>query len=148
MNTRHFAQSGQTLVEAIISISVVVLLVTGLIAGTTASLKTSQSGRSRDQAVKLAEEGIEYARSLRDLSWSTLSGYSGDYCYDAGAQTPLVATLTSSCDTKKTTADTVYTRLITFSGSGNSKTIVSTVSFVENAKVQSVTLTTQLTEWK
>lgn len=148
MNDRHTAQSGQTLVEAIIAIGVVVLLVTGLIAGTTASLKTSQSGRSRDQAVKLAEEGVEYARLLRDQSWSTLSSYSGMYCYDASAQIPLVATSTSSCDTKKTTADTVYTRLMTFSGSGNSKTVVSTVSFVENAKIQSVTLTTLLTQWK
>lgn len=148
MSTHRVTQSGQTLVEAIISISVVVLLVTGLIAGTTASLKTSQSGRSRDQAVKLAEEGIEYARSLRDQSWATLSTYSGDYCYDASAQTPLVATTTSSCDTKKTTADTVYTRLLTFSGTGSSRTVVSTVSFIENAKVQSVTLTTLLTQWK
>ena len=94
-------QHGQTLVEAIIAISVVVMLVTGLIAGTSASLKTSQSGRSRYQAVKLAEEGLEYARSLRDTSWSTLTAYTGTHCFDPSSQTPLVATSDNTCVTKK-----------------------------------------------
>lgn len=141
-------QKGQTLVEAIIAISVVVLLVTGLIAGTSASLKTSQSGRSRDQAVKLAEEGLEHARSLRDSSWNTLTAYSGTYCFDPTSQTPLVSSSNGTCATKKTTSDTVFTRLITFTITGTRVTVVSTVSYVENSRVQSTTLTTYLTQWK
>ena len=139
---------GQTLVEAIIAISVVVLLVTGLIAGTSASLKTSQSGRSRDQAVKLAEEGVEYARSLRDENWATFAAYSGSYCFDTTADPPLIATVGVNCSTKKTTADTVFNRIITFSLSGTRMTITSTVSYIENTKTQRVTLTTYLTQWK
>ena len=141
-------EKGQTLVEAIISISVVVLLVTGLVAGTSASLKTSQSGRSRDQAVKLAEEGLEYTRSLRDTSWSTLSSYSGDYCFDPTSQTPLVLTSDGTCSQKKTTSDTVFTRILSIRGVANRITVQSTVSYTENTKVQNVTLTTYLTNWK
>ncbi len=148
MTTCNRFNRGQTLVEAIISISVVLLLVTGLVAGTSASLKTSQSGRSRDQAVKLAEEGLEYARLLRDTSWSTLTAYTGNYCFDPAAQTPLVLTSDGTCTTKKTTSDTVFTRFLRFSGTPTRVVIESTVSYVENTSVQQVSLTTYLTRWK
>ncbi len=145
--TRVFSQ-GQSLVEAIIAISVVTLLVTGLIAGTTASLKSSQRGRSRDQAVKLAEEGLEYARGLRDASWSTLASYSGSYCFDSSGAGTLVSTQTEVCSVKKTTEDTVFTRILTFTLTGERMTVVSNVSFVENTQIQNITLTTYLSNWK
>ncbi len=145
---KHSQSKGQTLIEAIISISIVVLLVTGLIAGTSASLKTSVSGRSRDQAVKLAEEGLEHARSLRDQSWATLASYSGSYCFDSSALVPLEITQSEDCPVKKTTQDTVFNRIITFSLSGSRMTIESKVSYPENAKTQQVLLTTYLTAWK
>ena len=148
MNLKNRKNAGQTLVEAIIAVSVVLLLVTGLVAGTSASLKSSQSGRSRDQAVKLAEEGLEYARSLRDSSWSTLTAYSGSYCFDPSSETKLVLAVSGTCATKKTTSDTVFTRILSFTLSASKVTIQSTVSYVENNRVQNTTLVTYLTQWK
>lgn len=145
---KHISMRGQSLVEAIIAISVVMLLVTGLVAGTSASLKTSQRGRSRDQAVKFAEEGLEYARGLRDQSWTTFAALSGNYCFDTDAVSPLTFTVSQDCDVKKTTSDTVFTRQLRFTLSGTRMTVVSVVSYIEGSQRQHVTLTTYLTQWK
>jgi hypothetical protein len=142
--TRH----GQSLVEAIIAISDVMFLVTGLVAGTSASLKTSQRGRSRDQAVKLSDEGLEYARGLRDQNWTTFAALSGNYCFDTDAVNPLTSTVSDECDVKKTTADTVFTRQLRFTLSGTRMTVVSVTSYIEGTQKQNVTLTTYLTQWK
>ena len=65
-------ERGQSLAEVTIAVSVVILIITGLIVGTTASLKTSQFNRSRSIAVKYAQEAMERARKLPDAGWTTV----------------------------------------------------------------------------
>lgn len=141
-------QSGQTLIEVIIVISVIVMLVTGLVAGTSTSLKTSQSGRSRLQATKYAEEGLEYARNLRDQSWSSFAALQDSYCLGGGASPTLVASPDQTCPATLSTPDTVYKRILTFSLTGTRMTVVSSVSFPESAETKTISLTTYLTQWK
>lgn len=137
--------AGQTLVEAVVVVGVVVLLVTGLIAGTTASLRSAQSGRTRTQAVSLAQEGIEVMRGMRDENWSTFQGYSGQYCLgndhvltpSGGACTPNIVTPEGS-----------LTRSVNFEWQDPRMVVTTTVSYIEGTGTRDVTLTTYFTQWK
>jgi len=66
-------QQGQSLVEMIVVIGVVVLLTTGIVVGTTTSLSRSETSETRSQALSYAQEGIELARGLRDAGWNTFT---------------------------------------------------------------------------
>lgn len=136
---------GQTLVEAVVVIGVVVLLVTGLIAGTTASLKSSQSGRIRSQAVSFASEALEIVRSIRDENWITFLGYTGSYCL--GSDNILTPTA-SACATNIVGAENSFARGVSLSWQDPKMVVTATVSFVEGEQVKDVTLVTYLTQWK
>lgn len=137
--------SGQTLVEAVVVVGIVVLLVTGLIAGTTVSLRSVQSGRARSQAVSLAQEGLELVRAIRDESWNTFDGLNGMYC--VGEDRELVATA-GSCTPNIVGAQGDFTRSLYFDWQNPKMIVTSTVSFVEAQTIRDVTLTTYFTQWK
>lgn len=134
---------GQTIVEAIVVLGIVVLLVTGLIAGTTSSLRSVQSGKIKSQALKYAEEGMEYARNLRNQDWSVFQAKSGSYCLDSS----LTLTPGSAC---ALTADDIFTRGITFTWdlNNNNMTVVVAVGYIEGSQTKNVTLTTYFTNWR
>jgi type II secretory pathway pseudopilin PulG len=143
-----YTRSGQTLVEAIIVISVVLLLVTGLVSGTTASMKSGFTGRVRTHATKLAEEGLEYARQQRDQGWDTFSALVGSYCLGDDAEKSLVATADESCQDTITTTSATFTRVLTFTTVGDRVTVESKVSYLDGAETKHVNLVTYLTDWK
>lgn len=142
---KQITSRGQTLVEAVVVIGIVALLVTGLISGTTASLKTAQSGRVRSQAVSLAQEGLEYARTIRDQKWNTLLSYSGTYCM--GNDNVLVPA-GGSCGVNVTVTENSFSRSISFSWQDPKMVITSQVSYIEGQLTKDVTLVTYLTQWK
>jgi type II secretory pathway component PulK len=138
---------GQTIVEAIVVIGVVVLLVTGLIAGTTTSLRSATSGRVRSQALKFAEEGLEYARTLRDERWDTFQTYSGLYCLASPAQ-ELVESSNSSCASNITTQEGSFARSLDFSWDGDKMTVEVIVAYPEGTQRKSISLKTYFTQWR
>lgn len=139
------AQAGQTLVEAVVVVGVVVILVTGLIAGTTASLRSAQSGRTRTQAVAYAQEGMEIVRGVRDTNWSTFQSLSGSYCLGSDhALTPSAGT----CSPNLTTPEGTLTRSVSFEWQDPKMVVTSVVSYTEGEGQKDVTLVTHLTQWK
>ena len=60
------SQNGQTLLELVIVISVSVIVVGALVFATIASMRNASFSKNQAQATKLAQEGIEKVRSLRD----------------------------------------------------------------------------------
>jgi len=66
-------QKGQSLVEMVVVIGMVVLLVTGIVAGTTVSLRRSETSQRRSNALSFAQEGIELARKTRDSGWTAFA---------------------------------------------------------------------------
>ena len=58
------------LIEMIVVIGVVVILTTGIIAGTSISLSRTQGNQIRSSALQYAQEGIELARQQRDAGWT------------------------------------------------------------------------------
>lgn len=61
---------GQSLVEVVASLAMVILIVAALVNLVTASLRSSQFAKTSAQANKYAQEGIEWVRSLRDQASS------------------------------------------------------------------------------
>ena len=139
-------KAGQTIVEAVVVIGVVVLLVTGLVAGTTASLRSAASGRSKAQAVKYAQEAMEDMRALRDQRWSTFQAHNGYYCY--GSDKSLIPASLGSCTVNVKTSQGTFIRSVTFLWDGQKMKIDVSVLFDESGTRQNVTLTTYLTQWK
>jgi type II secretory pathway pseudopilin PulG len=69
-NFLHRPRRGQSLVEAVVAVAVVLLLVTGLIVATTSSVKFSTLSSYRTQATQIAKEVMEAVRDMRDSSWT------------------------------------------------------------------------------
>ncbi|TSC87428.1 MAG: Uncharacterized protein G01um10147_605 [Microgenomates group bacterium Gr01-1014_7] len=62
----HSNQKGQTLLELIVVMSVAVMVVGALVFATISSLRNAQFAKNQAQATKLAQDGLEKVRSLRD----------------------------------------------------------------------------------
>lgn len=135
---------GQTLVEVIVAIGVVVLLVTGLIVSTSVTLKASQYGKMRSLGTQYANEAIEVTRNLRDSGWSTFfTTYGGfSWCLNkAGEWSKMVGACMPNIDS-------FYTRVVTFTWDDPRMKVDVAVTWVDGAKTYSATLSTYFTQWK
>lgn len=75
-----FSQNGQSLIEMVIVIAVGVLVASALVFATIASLRNSQFAKNQSIATKLAQDGIETIRGIRDRDGECR------YSYDVGGQ--------------------------------------------------------------
>lgn len=145
---KNTCESGQTLAEVVVAIGVVVLLVTGLVFGTSITLKASQYGKARSQAVQYAQEAIEIVRTLRDNGWTTFRTY-GDvepipWCLDkSGVWTPLSGACSANIDE-------FYTRQVTLTWIeiGTKMKVDVVVSWIDGNKSYTVPISTYFTQWK
>ncbi len=138
------ASSGQSLVEAVVMVGMVVLMVSGLVAGTTASLRHSKNVQYKSKALKYSQEGIELTRKLRDSGWSEFEEKVGTWCVDASGNWadaggfPCMASIEST-----------YSRTITLTWDGSSKmTAEVSVAWSDGATAHTSTLTTIFTQWR
>lgn len=137
---------GQTLVEVIVAIGVVVLLVTGLIVSTSVSLKASQYGKMRSLGIQYAQEAVEATRNLRDSGWNTFAVYGGvtpiSWCLNkAGEWTQMIGACSSNIDN-------FYTRVVTFTWNDPRMKVDVFVTWVDGAKTYTSSLSTYFTQWK
>lgn len=63
-------EKGQTLLELVVVVTVIVFVVAALTFATIASLRNANFAQNQAQATKLAQEGLETVRSLRDRDTS------------------------------------------------------------------------------
>jgi len=127
---RNCKNHGQSLIESVITIGIVILLVTGLIVGTTASLKYAENSKTRDIATNYAQDGLSVARRARDAGWTSFS-----------ALVP--------GDTTETMTDERFTRTLTYAFDTNGSVVVtSKVTWIERGVTKEIELQTTLTNWK
>jgi type II secretory pathway pseudopilin PulG len=141
-------EQGQTLLEIVVAVGVIALVLTALVTAVTASLRFSQSGRFRSQAVKYAQEGIELTRKLRDTRpWTEFTTYSG-----AGTATWCLSEsgewTTSDGSGCPLTPTSNFWRTITLTLNGSVMDVVSSVSWGERTQSSTVTLRTYLSDWR
>lgn len=137
-------QQGQSLVEIIVAVGVVILLVMGIVVATTTSLRSGQRGKDKSLAVKYAQEGIELVRDLRNQGWIDFQSRDGLWCLAKDG------TWTKSLGTCDANIDNLYTRGVTFGwDAGNSRmNVVVVVSWSDGDIPRDVKLETFLTQWQ
>lgn len=145
---KHFVhQQGQSLVEMIVVIGMVVLLTTGIVAGTTVSLSRSKTSQIRSDALSFAQAGIELARGLRDNGWdafAALGSSASIYCVGSDGSFGQPQT---SCTVAN--IDNIYTRSVTLTPDGIEVMKVSSLVFWGDQSLShQVQLITYLTKWR
>lgn len=134
------AQSGFSLVEVLLAVSVFSLIVTALTGGLIYGQQSTALAGMRSRAAILADEGLEAARNIRDENYSNLVNGTSGLVISSNQWT-----FSGSQDTTD-----IFTRQITVADAGtNRKQITSTVTWQQNPqRTGNVTLTTYLTNWK
>lgn len=141
--TRVFS-SGQTLAEVVVAMGVVILLVTGIIAGGTSAIRTSDQGRIRSLAVKYSQESLELARELRDTDWSSFQAKNGLWCLDKNNTWSVGGAICSI------NIDNTFTRSVTFTWNAASQRmeVTTTVTWQDGSVARTSQLTTYFTKWQ
>jgi Tfp pilus assembly protein PilV len=144
------ALGGQSLVEVVVAVGIVLILVTGLIVATTFSLRFNQRSKIRTEALSYAEEGLEFVRQLRDADWNTVPS-TGIYCFGIGQAGLEGEVPAGGCSVDEATG---FTRTIEMSTDDvcedplTCKKVTASVSWTENSQMQSVRLSSYLTNWR
>lgn len=90
--------SGQTLIEMIVVITIGILVIGALVFATIASLRNSQFAKNQAQATKLAQEGMEKVRSARDRGELIGGGFTIDgFIIDSWKDDNLWRQITNTC---------------------------------------------------
>ncbi len=155
-------QKGQTLLELIVVSAVSIIIIGALVFATISSLRNAQFSKNQAQATKLAQQGIETVRSLRDrnglVSYNTGSSFTSQFsdlwpisfscptnnCYfNFNSSGGLVG---GSSDTSETVSTNFKRQIIIEDeGSGNdAKKVTVTVSWTDFAGPHESRLTTIL----
>lgn len=121
------SQKGQTLIEVLAGLSLILIVVTALIGMGVVALKTSTAARNRTVAAKLANEGMEIARSVRD-------------------QSGLAAVV--NANDSVTVGSVTFTRARTVTGTAEKKTILVTITWPESSGTKTTSVTSFLTDWR
>ena len=69
--------SGQSLIEVLTALAVVLLVIVALIRATTISMRSSGFSKAQAQATAYAQEAIEWIRAERDKDWNGISSRAG-----------------------------------------------------------------------
>lgn len=91
--------SGQTLIEIILALSVAVAVITGITFAITSSLKNATFSKNQNLASLYAQEGLEVVRAIRDRSWASFTSLPGgpNFCLPQNSTT-LVGRSGLDCD--------------------------------------------------
>ena len=89
MKERKFNQKGSILIEAIIALTVIVVLMTALVSALVASLSSSNFSKNQTIATGYAQDGLEKFRALRDQDYDAFRNFpTGYYCLGLGVEPP------------------------------------------------------------
>lgn len=145
---QKFRQLGQTLVEVVVALGIVVLLVTGLIAGATSAIHGSDQSRVRSLAIIYAQEALELSRQLRDNNWSSFQAKNGLWCLDKGGN------WSDGGGVCSVNIGTTFTRSVTFlwvsdpDPTKEHMNVTTIVSWQDGSVTRQTQLTTYFTQWQ
>lgn len=136
-------QSGQTIIEVVVAITIVALIIIALVAVVTASMSNSIFSKNKSLANKYVSQGIEAVRSIRDRSWNDF--------YSLNSGTNYYLRYTSSyweLTTSVITPAPGFNRVITLTKDTDSVTVTVNVSWIQGAKTYKSSSVTNFTKWK
>jgi len=172
MTTPHMR--GFTLVETLVAITIIATALVGPFYAVQQALNASRSARNQLIATSLAQEGIEYVRSIRDSnylynnvnvtqrSWLyRLDGTGGNTCFTparctidavedtvSSSVTPLYLSTTDIYNQQGLGAPTVYTRTVQLTSVTATEVIVTvTVSWTTKGQARTAIVSETLHNW-
>lgn len=155
MQTINFSKKGQTLLEVLVALGVAVLLIAGLSVLAVYALRNAQHGKNIETATRLAGEGIEQVRIVRDRSgWEDFVRYDLSKCYKVDTTTWVLEPLTSCNveDGETPPAFEIFKRQIKLvdvdPGDEESRQVTVTVFWTDSQGPNQVSSDTILTQWK
>jgi len=140
-------QKGQSLIEAVATLGIILLILTGIITATTYSIRNSNYAKTQSQATKYATELTEWFRSQRDdQDWATFLARTNTYCFnDVSIEWPII---TGACSVSDYSLESKYKREATLTrASASAVTINITVSWQDESGIHQSNLETYLTQW-
>jgi len=108
---------GQSLIELIVALGMMSLLLVALLALVSLSVRNSRLAKNNNQALALAQSGVELMRAMRDFSFSGLSGSARIDAYDLPQNWQVEDGLSVDCDSDSYQINGVFSRCVTISSS-------------------------------
>ncbi len=137
-------QAGQSLIEAVVSLSVAGLIVVALVAAVVVAVRNVQFSRSETRAVELNRQAAEWLRAARKKSWSEFIDHDEViYCFNT-----LGFNNQGRCDSFHTDGTFKYQREVEFDKETEGKVKVTITTIWEDHRgSHSRKLVTYLTKW-
>ena len=138
------SKSGQSLIEVLTALAVVLLVIIALIRATTSSMKGSDFSKMQVLATRYAQEGIEWIRAERDKDWDNIN------VHTTGAPLCLMSLAWSSdnCDENDYIDGTKFKRQATLTKEGEKVKIEVIVGWQDSSGDHQSQLSTYLTNWR
>lgn len=149
------SSKGQSLVEVVVAIGAMSLLLVALLTTISLSVKNSRLAKDRNQAVALANEGIELMRAYRDYDWDLFYAEARVDSYDLPYNWVVEDALSADCQTLFDIRD-MYRRCVTLTVDEPLSSIDVEVLVeweegtrtLENGNAHQVTQNTRLSLWE
>lgn len=107
-------KKGQSLFEVVFAVAIVALLLVGVVALTTTSVRNSTFSRNTSLANGYAQEAVEWLREERDESWDTFRSHATPATLNWCLTEPLTWSSSSACGSTDYIASTIFIRDLTF----------------------------------
>lgn len=125
MRDKMSKKKGQTIIEMLVAVGIIVVALTALVAATITAVRNAKFSQNTALATKFAQEGMEATRSIRDRSWTELQngnhGLSWDvtqWSFSGFSDTPALG----------------FTRVVNVADSGSDKKLITTtVSWTDSS---------------
>jgi len=149
-------KNGQTLIEILIAVAIVVLVLVAVVSRVVEAVSSANFARNQALATRFAQEGIEWARSQRDLlGWSGLAVYiSGNQTYCVPNLSLSIKNITAgSCSPTGMIPGTIFLREVAFvysapgGGAMPFANVTATVSWQDRVGWHRSTQATRLSSW-
>ncbi|OGD86187.1 hypothetical protein A2Z23_03160 [Candidatus Curtissbacteria bacterium RBG_16_39_7] len=151
MNNKN--NSGQSLLEVLTALGVAAVIIVALTTLAVTSLRNAQHARSQTTATKLASEGIEQVRTVRDRQgWTAFYLYVFGKCYTVDTTNWILQNAEDPpCDGMEVSGYSGYVRKIFLeneSTGGEGRKITVTVTWTDSFGENTSQATTILTKWQ
>jgi len=138
---------GQSLFEVVIAIGVVGIIIVGIVALASTSIRNSAFSRNNSLATRYSQEAIEWLRGRRDTDWVTFHNNavsSAIYCFDSLAWSNLGA-----CSQSETITGTILRRQVAFTNIQPAQiTAEILVIWQDSQGTHQVSTSTVFTDWR
>jgi Tfp pilus assembly protein PilV len=142
---------GQSLIEVLAALAIILLVIVALIRATTISMKSSDFSKTQVLATSYAQEAIEWVRAERDRDWDNIADRAGStFCLNSESLSDWPSSSLCSGDEEYGLAGR-FKREVTLTavgGEGNRVEVKVILSWQDASGEHQSQLTTYLSNWR